>query len=292
MCGRARCSLSRAESEAYAKRVRLGGSTKVDPTYDAIERSFNVSPGQRVPILIADADGGVTLRAAVWGLVPHFQKGLRHDHFKMFNARAEELSSKVSFNTLTSTKRCLVLTDGFYEWNSKRVCGKLEKQPWHLHFPPADGRDGKPAIMAMAGLYDVWRHPETLKELVTCTILTTASSEEIRWLHDRMPVLIDPTDDAAAARWLDVANQKTIERDMILPYESSKHSTPLKWYKVTPKMSKAAFQGEACVARLKTPVTLAKFFSPSPTSKKRMVVKEVKEEREEREEREDSDGNR
>ncbi len=282
MCGRARCSLTRAEIEAYAKRVTRLGSTKVDPDIQCqsmIDCSFNVSPGQRVPILVSDPDGGVTLRAAVWGLVPHFEKGFKHDHFKMFNARAEELSSKVSFNTLTSTKRCLVLTDGFYEWESKRVCGKNEKQPWHLHFPPADGREnGKPAVMAMAGLYDVWRHPETHEELVTCTILTTTSSEETRWLHDRMPVLIDPTDDAAAARWLDVANQKTIERDMILPYESSKNSTPLKWYKVTPKMSKAAFQGEACVARLKMPVTLAKFFSPSPASKKRMVVKEEMEE--------------
>ena len=99
MCGRARCSLTRAEIESYAKRVTRLGSTKVDPDIrcqSMVDCSFNVSPGQRVPILVSDADGGVTLRAAVWGLVPHFQKGLKHDHFKMFNARAEEVIERLA----------------------------------------------------------------------------------------------------------------------------------------------------------------------------------------------------
>jgi len=59
----------------------------------------------------------------------------------------------------------------------------------------------------LAGLDDVW-HAGTAEELVTCTVLTTASSDTLRWLHDWMPVILH--DDAAAAKWLDIENQSKI----------------------------------------------------------------------------------
>lgn len=201
MCGRARCTLSKGECIAYAERVTVArgdddrvarpdrGELVVTSPEPGPAPLYNVTPGQCVPILVGDSDGKITLQSAVWGLIPHAQKASKRDHFRMMNARSEELSAKPSFNTLISTKRCLVLTDGFYEWESKRVLGRQEKQPWYLYFTDPND-DSRPAVMPMCGLYDVWRDPETNEELTTCTILTTSSSEEIRWLHDRMPVRV------------------------------------------------------------------------------------------------------
>jgi putative SOS response-associated peptidase YedK len=115
----------------------------------------------------------------------------------------------------------------------------------------------EPAVMALVGLDDVW-HAGTAEELVTCTVLTTASSDTLRWLHDRMPVILH--DDAAAAKWLDIENQKTITREMIQPHGR------LKFHKVTKRMSKASFQGAECVERLMPPTTISNFFKRIKTA--------------------------
>ena len=110
--------------------------------------------------------------------------------------------------------------------------------------------------MALVGLDDVW-HAGTAEELVTCTVLTTASSDTLRWLHDRMPVILH--DDAAAAKWLDIENQKTITREMIQPHGR------LKFHKAK-RMSKASFQGAECVERLMPPTTISNFFKRIKTA--------------------------
>ena len=251
MCGRCRCTLDRKQSVEYAE-SRLQKSVGVEPTFDhAFKPQFNASPGTRLPLLVAGDAGGLLLKTAVWGLVPHFQRSRKRDHWRMFNARSEELSIKPSFSGLIARNRCVILTEGFYEWENKRVLGKAEKQPYYIYLADADG---VPSIMALAGLYDVWRDPETAEELVTCTVVTTSSSEALRWLHDRMPVMLD---DAAAAKWLDVERQKTITRDMIRPQE-----LPIRFHKVTQKMSKASFEGDECVQRLRQPSTMSNFFHP------------------------------
>ncbi len=256
MCGRCRCSLDKKQSVEYAERTLQKG-VRVDSTFDRHRPRYNVSPGTVLPVLVAGDGGSVVLRTAVWGLVPHFQKSRKLDHYKMFNARSEELGAKPSFAGLVSRNRCVILTEGFYEWESKRVLGKMEKQPYYIYF---QGDHDKPAVMALAGLFDVWRDPVTAEDLVTCTVLTTSSNEALRWLHDRMPVILH--DDAAAAKWLDVDNQRTITRDMIQPHDrdGGGMSIPIKFHKVTPKMSKASFDGVECVERLRPPTTVTKFF--------------------------------
>jgi putative SOS response-associated peptidase YedK len=278
MCGRTRCTLSKEDCVGYGSRLSELVTVN-ESSFARFRASYNIGPGSSVPILVPDAThrNGVVLQSAIWGLIPHFSRS--KPKACLFNARSEELSSKVSFKSLTSSKRCIVLSQGFYEWKESRVLGRKEKQPYYLFFRD----DSKPvapcAVMPMAGLFDIWVDKDTNERVCTCTILTTASSEEIRWLHDRMPVI--PRRDEDAAKWLDVSGTKMLTRDMIQPYYNEE--CPIMYHKVTPRMSNVSYQGEECVQMLKEPLTLTNMFSAG--SKKRKIKEEEagKEEEEEEE---------
>jgi putative SOS response-associated peptidase YedK len=94
-------------------------------------RSVN---GERVPIMMK------------WGLIPHWAKNDKLQ-YSTFNARAEEFTTKPAFRDAWSRgQRCLVVTDGFYEWKKLDAKGKL-KQPYAIAVTDND------AQMVMAGLW-------------------------------------------------------------------------------------------------------------------------------------------
>jgi putative SOS response-associated peptidase YedK len=102
--------------------------------------------------------------------------------FSTFNARAESLTEKPAFrDAWRAGRRCLVVTDGFYEWR------KSDRQPFAIGM--AD--DG---LMTMAGLWDEWRDTLTRERLRSCTIITTEPNDLVATLHDRMPVILDEKD--------------------------------------------------------------------------------------------------
>lgn len=187
MCGR----YTLATPDPSALRARFGLGEGVE-----IRRRFNVAPGDDVVTVTTDKEGaprGDTLR---WGLVPHWA----HDPatgYKMINARAETISERPAYRDAFRRFRCLVVADGFYEW--ERRPGR-PKQPWWI-----TRADGEP--FAFAGLWAIWHGPgDTV--LRTCTIVTTRASRSLRDLHDRMPVILPPQAEAA---WLDPG---TTERDL------------------------------------------------------------------------------
>jgi putative SOS response-associated peptidase YedK len=127
-----------------------------------------------------------------WGLVPAWADDPKVGS-RMINARAETLATKPAFKRLLTRRRCLVPADGFYEWRPGVAGGK--KQPVHVR-----PRHGGP--IAFAGLWDSWR-PKGAggdERLISCTIVTTDASDELRDLHDRMPVVLPPESWDA---WLD-----------------------------------------------------------------------------------------
>jgi putative SOS response-associated peptidase YedK len=99
----------------------------------------------------------------------------------MLNARAETIKDKPAFRTAFQRRRCLIPSDGFYEWKS---VGK-QKQP--VHFRMRDGR-----LFAFAGLWERWTSPDGTT-LESCTIITTGANELVLPVHDRMPVILDPS---------------------------------------------------------------------------------------------------
>jgi putative SOS response-associated peptidase YedK len=121
-----------------------------------------------------------------WGLLPHWAKDEKIA-YSTFNARAEEFTAKPAFRDAWKRgQRCLVVTDGFYEWKKLDPKGK-EKQPYAISM--AD--DGP---MVMAGLWAKWKDPKSGDEIQSCTILTTRSNEVMAELHERMPVILDEAD--------------------------------------------------------------------------------------------------
>ena len=127
-----------------------------------------------------------------WGLVPSWAKDPAIGN-RMINARAETVADKPSFRRALRRRRCLIVADGFYEWQK---VGK-RRQPMFIHM-----RDDRP--LAFAGLWEAWEGADH-SALESCTILTTAANDLVRPIHDRMPVIVAPED---YGRWLDPAVQK------------------------------------------------------------------------------------
>ena len=140
------------------------------------------------------------LRVLSWGLVPFWAKDPSIGS-RMINARMETVHEKPAFRRAFATRRCLLPADGYYEWyptQLKTKAGKPLKQPFYIH--PADG-----GVMAMAGLYEIWRDPtrdddDPHRFRWTCTVLTTSAEDDLGHIHDRMPLLVEPERYGA---WLD-----------------------------------------------------------------------------------------
>ena len=152
---------------------------------------YNVAPTQDV--LVVTQNGSRHLSAYHWGLIPSWAKDAAIGN-KMINARAETLAEKPSFRTALSRRRCLIPADGFYEWQAAPAGVKSPKTPMHIR-----RQDG--GLFAFAGLWDEWHTPDG-SPLRSCTIITTAPNVVTAPIHDRMPVILRPEDEAV---WLDHA---------------------------------------------------------------------------------------
>jgi putative SOS response-associated peptidase YedK len=149
---------------------------------------YNVAPTQSIPI-VREEDGKRRFALARWGLIPHWAKDMDIGYHTI-NARAETVASKPAFRNAFRYRRCLILADGFYEWQV--VPGSKTKQPWFIVL-----RDREP--MAFAGLWERWRSQEG-DDLESCSIIVTDANELMRPIHDRMPVILAPEDWGA---WLE-----------------------------------------------------------------------------------------
>lgn len=176
MCGRYTLA-SRADVLAEAFGV-TGEVPSLQPRY-------NVAPTQEVAAVLAGS-GGRKLEMLRWGLVPSWAKDPEIGN-RMINARAETVPEKPSFRAAFKARRCLILADGFYEWQ-KRAGGK---QPFYIRV-----RDASP--FAFAGLWESWEGDG--EELHSCAIITTAANDVVGEVHGRMPVIL-PREDHDL--WLD-----------------------------------------------------------------------------------------
>lgn len=145
---------------------------------------FNIAPTQQVlSIRLADATREAALMR--WGLVPSWSKDPKAGP-PLINVRAETVREKPAFRSAFKTRRCLIPTTGFYEWQKAGTA----KQPFHITMT-----DGQP--FAFGGLWEHWHRDD--QSIESCTIITTTASEMMATLHDRMPVIVPPDD---YERWL------------------------------------------------------------------------------------------
>jgi putative SOS response-associated peptidase YedK len=165
--------------------------------------SYNVAPTQ--PIAAVPNDGSQAVDFFVWGLIPFWAKDPSIGN-KMINARGETLGQKPSFRTAYKRRRCLILTDGFYEW-VKPIDGS-RKIPHYIKL-----KDDQP--FAFAGLWENWHSPDG-SEIKSATIITTEPNSVVSRLHNRMPVILKRSD---YERWLDPAERTPDElQDLLTAY--------------------------------------------------------------------------
>ncbi len=210
MCGRFSQSKS---AETIAQVFQVNNVPPLTPRY-------NIAPTQQIQTILQNAEQSQReFQILHWGLIPSWAKDPKMGA-RMINARAETVAEKPSFRAAFKQRRCLILADGFYEWQQQ----EKKKQPFYFRM-----NDEHP--FAFAGLWEHWKSGDG-EVINSCTILTTEPNDLMRPVHNRMPVIIDPKD---YDLWLDT-EVKTPEllQPLLHPYSAEEMTA----YPVSTKVNK------------------------------------------------------
>lgn len=164
-----------------------------------------------------------------WGLIPFWTKR-SPDYGSMMrtiNCRDDSLiENRGMWTSMKQKKRCIVIAQGFYEWLKKGPGGK-DRIP---HF--VKRKDGN--LMCFAGLWDCVKYEDTEEKLYTYTIITTNANKQLKFLHDRMPVILDAGSEAMRI-WLDPDRNKWSKelQTLLKPFEGE-----LECYQVNKEVGK------------------------------------------------------
>ena len=225
MCGRYTLTLPLSFVEDHFRLDRL--DTEILERY--VPR-FNIAPGQDVLAIVgslapeagpegrrtrpAEAGTRSIIRKAGWfrwGLIPHWAQD-EQIGYKLINARSETVAEKPAFRDAFRRRRCLIPADGFYEWKKEGT----RKQPYRIHTG---------SLFAFAGLWEKWQPAGEERVVYSCTILTTQANGRVAPIHDRMPVILHPSD---YDRWLDPHSPPDQLRALLVPYpEESMEAYPV-----------------------------------------------------------------
>ena len=168
---------------------------------DALPPRYNIAPSQPIPVV--PNNGENKLDYFVWGLIPFWAKDPKIGN-RLINARGETLAEKPSFKAAYKYRRCLVLADGFYEWETET------RRPHYARM-----KSGNP--FAFAAIWERWQSSDG-SEVLSSAIITTEPNEVIAPIHNRMPVILLPED---YDRWLTPGEVPAGELDPLLkPYPS------------------------------------------------------------------------
>ena len=197
------------------------------PTQGFMPR-FNIAPTQ--PVAVVANTGENKLDFFTWGLVPFWAKDPSIGS-RMINARAETLAEKPSFKNAFKRRRCLILADGFYEW--QKIPGEKTKIPTYIRM-----QDGRP--FAFAGLWEDWHSPDG-SQILSTTIITTEPNALMAPIHNRMPVILAEAD---YGLWLTPGEADTHKLSPLLrPYPAEQ----MQAYAVSRVVNNPANDSSACV---------------------------------------------
>jgi putative SOS response-associated peptidase YedK len=224
MCGR---YSQRQSAKIIAQAFQVNDVPTLEPRY-------NIAPTQSVPtVLQTSASTNRQFKMLHWGLIPSWAKDPKMGA-KLINARAETVAEKPAFRSALRQRRCLVLADGFYEWQQQEQ--KKQKQPFYFRLS-----DERP--FAFAGLWEHWKG-EDGKEIESCTLLTTEANELMQPIHNRMPVILDPKD---YDLWLDPEVKKPeLLQPLLHPYRSEEMTA----YPVSTVVNKPSNDNAECIERV------------------------------------------
>ena len=223
MCGRFTLS---APAEVVAELFELVEEPALTPRY-------NIAPTQPAPVVLWNRElKQRQFDLLHWGLIPVWADDPSIGS-RMINARAETVGMKPAFRSAFRHRRCLIVADGFYEWQ------KLQrgKQPFYIRM-----ENGGP--FALAGLWECWEGADGTA-IDSCTILTTEPNEVLRPLHNRMPVILYPQD---YGRWLDAEIREADSlKPLLCPYSGEEITV----YPVSTRVNDPANDSPACIEPLR-----------------------------------------
>lgn len=186
-----------------------------------LEADYNVAPTKQVYAVVERPPSSQSeepperqLRVLSWGLVPSWAKDPSIGN-RMINARMETVAEKPAYKRAFAKRRCLLPADGYYEWYPTQeltAAGRRRKQPFFIR--PRDH-----GVLAMAGLYEIWRDPTKGEEdpdrfLWSCTVITTEAEDAVGHIHDRMPLMVERE---RWGTWLDPAAAPDHLLDLLVP---------------------------------------------------------------------------
>ena len=130
--------------------------------------------------IIRPAGNGRELIMARWGLVPFWSKPEQaaKPSYSTINARADRVQTAPAYREAFKTRRCLIPTTGWYEW--QKIDAKT-KRPHHFR-PKAEPS-------AFGGVHDIWKGGG--KVIASYSIITTAAAPSTAEYHDRMPLVLE-----------------------------------------------------------------------------------------------------
>lgn len=229
MCGRF------AQPRSPEELARIFRATAVS---DLPGDRFNVAPTDPVAAVV-EHRGERMVDTFRWGLVPFFADGPK-SRAPLINARAETIEAAPAFRTSFARRRCIVPAEAFYEWRrhrdpeSNRV---VRSEPFAIR-----RRADEP--LAFAGIWAIWRNPETAERLYSLAIVTGPPNDLVATVHDRMPIVLDPGD---WDTWLDELAKLAELRALLRPYPARE----LVLYPVSPAVNNVRSSG----AELLLPLT-------------------------------------
>ncbi|MFW6384905.1 MAG: SOS response-associated peptidase [Halodesulfurarchaeum sp.] len=189
MCGRTSLFTPQPDIE---QRFGAAAESPIRPRY-------NIAPGDDlVTVHGASPD---TLTFDEWGFVPRWMDEFE-ESYRPINARAETVDDKPLFRDAFGDRHCLVVADGFYEWQGDRG----GKQPYRVALEDDD-------LFAMAGIWDTWKGNGDTR--TTVAIITTDANDDIEAIHDRMPVVLEPENESA---WLHPSSADAA-KSLLGPYD-------------------------------------------------------------------------
>jgi len=190
---------------AIEKRYKAVFDEQVQHEPNAHEKGFDF---RARPIITAESPGQIKLYH--WGLIPSWTKSSVEAHkirSYTLNAKAETIYEKPSFRSAIKTRRCLILSTGFFEWqevNKKKI-------PYFIQLTTND-------IFSMGGIYEEWIDHTSGEIVSSYSIITTAANsimEEIHNVKKRMPLIFNRENEQ---KWLDLTLQPAEIKALMVPY--------------------------------------------------------------------------
>ena len=144
---------------------------------------FNAFSLPNVPVICNDKTDLIQMYQ--WGLIPFWAKDEDYANkirYSTFNAKAETITQKPSFKTPVKNNRCIVICNGFFEWQTINN----KKFPYYIQLK-------EKGIMTLAVIYDSWLNKNTGEIIKTFSVITTTANPLVEKIHNikkRMPVIL------------------------------------------------------------------------------------------------------